>query len=86
MPSTTNSTPEPQDLDTYLKALELGQSLISSGKTKVEATRAMYPLIKDESRDVICQAFVNGADLTERGAMTYFYNAVRHFRKQSPST
>ena len=76
---------KPKDLDAYLKSLELGQSLITEGKTKVEATRAMYPLIKDESRETICQAFVDGAGLTERGAVTYFYNAVRHFKKAAKS-
>lgn len=83
MSSTTAPTPEPQDLDDYLKALELGQSIISSGKTKVEATQAMYPLLKKESREVICQAFIEGANLTDKGAMTYFYNAIKFYRRKT---
>lgn len=85
MTPTETITQKTKNVEALTKAKKLGQSLIAEGKTKVEATRAMYPLIKDESREIICQAFVDGAGLTERGAMTYFYNAVRHFRKLSPS-
>ena len=86
MPSTETTIPKPKNPEAVVRAKKLGQSQIAEGKTKVEATRAMYPLIKDESREIICQAFVDGAGLTERGAMTYFYNVVRHFKKPSKPT
>ena len=38
-------------------------------------------VIKDESREVIIQAFVDGAGLTPKGAQTYFYNAKRKIAK-----
>lgn len=76
----------PKDAVALTNALKIGQALIKEGKTKVEATRAMYPLIKDESREIICQAFIDGSGLTERGAMTYFYNVIRFFKKSAPST
>jgi hypothetical protein len=50
--------------------------------TKADIARAMWPLIKDESRDVIVQAFIEGAALTPKGAQTYFYNCKRWARKQ----
>lgn len=86
MPTTETTTPKPKNPEAVVRAKKLGQSQIAEGKTKVEATRAMYPLIKDESRETICQAFVDGAGLTERGAMTYFYNVVRHFKKPPKPT
>lgn len=38
-------------------------------------------VIKDESREVIIQAFVDGAGLTPKDAQTYFYNAKRKIAK-----
>jgi hypothetical protein len=43
----------------------------------------MYELIYEESREVIVQAFIEGASLTPKGAQTYFYNCKRKFRKRS---
>jgi hypothetical protein len=37
----------------------------------------MYALIAGEPRDIIIQAFVDGAGLTPKGAQTYFYNCRR---------
>ena len=86
MTPTKTNTQKANNPEAVAKATKLGNAQIAEGKTKVEATRAMYPLIKDESREIICQAFVDGAGLTERGAMTYFYNVVRHFKKPSKPT
>jgi transcriptional/translational regulatory protein YebC/TACO1 len=59
------------------KAIAKGKEVLKSGKTKADAAREIYPLVKDESREVIVQVFMQGATLTERGAMTYFYNIKR---------
>ena len=85
MTTTETTIAKPKNPESVAKATKLGQSQLAEGKTKVEATRAMYPLIKDEGREIICQAFVDGAGLTERGAMTYFYNVVRHFKREAKS-
>ncbi len=83
---TANPSPPKAPKDPAVaKAIASGKALIAQGKSKVAATRAMYPLIQSESREVICQAFLEGADLTERGALTYFYNAVRYFKQHTPS-
>ena len=42
----------------------------------------MYPLIKDEPREIIWKAFEEGASLTPKGAITYLYNIVREFKKK----
>ena len=65
------------------KAIAAGQAIIAEGKTKVEAVRAMYPMIKDEPREVIWDAFINGAVLTEKGAVTYLYNMKRESKKKA---
>jgi bisphosphoglycerate-independent phosphoglycerate mutase (AlkP superfamily) len=49
----------------------------------VEVATAMYELIHEESREVIVRAFIEGANLTPKGAQTYFYNCKRKFRKPS---
>ena len=50
---------------------------------KADVARKMYELIKDVSREVIVQAFVEGAALTPKGAQTYFYNCKRRMSKGS---
>lgn len=63
------------------KAIEQGKSAIADGKTKVEVVRLMYPFIINESPEVIWAAFVEGAGLTEKGAITYWYNVRREHKK-----
>lgn len=64
-------------------AIEQGQTLIAEGKTKADAARAIYSEIKGESKDVIVAAFVAGASLTEKGALTYWYNCRRKTAKEA---
>jgi hypothetical protein len=63
------------------KAIADGKNLLKEGKTKAEATREIFPLIKDESRELICHIFQKGAGLTEKGSMTYYYNCRRKLTK-----
>ena len=81
-------TPEitPKNPDAIKKAIAIGQAAIKEGKTKVEATRAMFPLIVNEPREIIWDAFRSGAGLTEKGAMTYHYNLIREAKKAKPSS
>ena len=47
------------------EAIDTGKEMTSKGDvTKAEVARKMYELIKGESREVIVQAFINGANLT----------------------
>lgn len=78
----TESTPAPKNADHVKKAITLGKEMTKKGEvTKADVSRKMYEIIRDESREVIIQAFVDGAGLTPKGAQTYFYNAKRKMAK-----
>ena len=79
MSAATNEAAKPKNAAKVKKAIDLGKSLKNKDKeiTKADITRQMWPLVKDESRDVIVDAFVKGAGLTPMGAQTYFYNCRR---------
>ncbi len=57
--------------------------MIAENGTKADAARAMYELISAEDKDVIVAAFVAGATLTEKGALTYWYNCRRKAAKSA---
>ena len=60
-----------------------GLVLIKEGKSKADAARAIYARISDEPKETIVAAFVAGATLTEKGALTYWYNCKRRAAKAS---
>lgn len=83
-----DKTPDltPKQPDQVKKAIALGKEMAKDMASNPEITKAsvalaMYPLLKDESREVIAAAFVEGAGLTEKGAMTYYYNTKRKAAK-----
>lgn len=83
MPNTeTKSAPVPTNQEQYSVAVAKGLEVIASGGSKADAARAIYEMIKDESRDVIVQAFMEGATVTEKGSPTYFYNVRRQFERK----
>lgn len=60
------------------EAINIGKGMSKSEDvTKADVARKMYELIKDEPREVIVVAFVEGANLTPAGAQTYYYNVKR---------
>ena len=65
------------------EAIAEGNALIQEGKSKADAARAIYAKISNESKEVIVSAFVAGATLTEKGALTYWYNCKRRAAKGS---
>ena len=64
-------------------AIEQGLALIKDGKSKADAARTIYDLLETQGKDVIVAAFVTGATLTEKGALTYWYNCKRKKEKLS---
>jgi hypothetical protein len=76
-----SKAPAPQSVVTderrVAEAIKEGQALIAQGKTKIDAAMAIYRLIEDHSQETLVRAFVEGAALTERGALTYWYNCRR---------
>ena len=62
-------------------AITRGKAIIAEGKSKVDAAMSIYQALNAEEKEVIIAAFVQGATLTEKGAVTYFYNCRRKFKK-----
>jgi len=71
---------------TIQAAIVQGRAMIADGKSKADAARAIFACIKDESKDLIVAAFVEGATLTPKGALTYWYNCKRRASKATKST
>ena len=64
------------------EAIALGKKLSKTPEiTKVAVATEMFALIHDESREIISKAFMEGANLTEKGSMTYYYNCRRKFKE-----
>ena len=64
------------------KAVALGKEMRKAPDTsKADVARKMFETIADEPREIIVQAFVDGAGLTPKGALTYFYNCRRRAEK-----
>ena len=68
--------------DLIAQAVAEGQALIAEGKTKVEAAMAIYRHLNESPQEVVQQAFVEGASLTPKGALTYWYNCRRKFSRE----
>jgi len=84
--STANSgppaAPKPTNPAAVRKAIALGKDMRKQPDTsKADVARKMFETIADEPREVIVQAFVDGAGLTLKGAQTYFYNCRRRAEK-----
>ncbi|WP_206167802.1 hypothetical protein [Variovorax boronicumulans] len=83
----SSKSSEPIEIDlskpTIRAAIDQGKVLIAEGKSKADAARAIFDAIKDEPKDVIVAAFVEGATLTDKGALTYWYNVRRKAAKDA---
>jgi hypothetical protein len=83
--TTPATTAEPKKIDlnkpAIRDAIAKGKAIIKEGKTKADAAMVIYEALKDESKEVIAAAFVQGATLTEKGAVTYVYNCKRKSKK-----
>ena len=71
----------PNDPARYAQAIEEGKKQLNQGNSKADAARAIFRLIHAEPREVVLRAFIEGADVTPKGAPTYYYNINRKFRK-----
>jgi transcriptional/translational regulatory protein YebC/TACO1 len=58
-------------------AIAKGKTLIKEGKTKADVAMVIFEALKAEDKDVVIAAFVQGAGLTEKGSVTYWYNCKR---------
>ena len=71
-----------QDQLRVTKSIQEGQKVIKEGGTKVQASMTMFRLIHDLDQEVVVKAFVEGASLTPKGALTYWYNCRRKLKKE----
>jgi hypothetical protein len=58
-----------------------GKTMLKDSKTKVQVATAMYAKLKGADRETVVAAFKEGAGLTEKGAVTYWYNCKRKTAK-----
>ena len=63
------------------EAIAKGKALIKDGKSKADAAMVIFEALKAEDKEVVVAAFVQGATLTEKGAVTYWYNCRRKSKK-----
>ena len=66
-----------QEITGYQLAVNEGKKLIGEGKTKSQAAMAIYSALQANDKETVVKAFVEGASLTEKGAVTYWYNCKR---------
>ena len=71
----------PKDPSKFSQAIVKAKEIILGGGSKVDAAKAIYPLLENESKEVIHLAFIEGCGLTEKGAMTYRYNLLKRHKK-----
>ena len=75
----------PKDLDLYRQAIEAGRQTLVDERSKAAAARVIFKILSNECRDVVLQAFIEGADITHKGSPTYYYNITRKLKRQKLS-
>lgn len=71
----------PKDYANFSQAIAKAREVIVNGGSKVDAAKTIYPLLENESKEVVHLAFIEGCGLTEKGAVTYRYNLLKHRKK-----
>jgi hypothetical protein len=86
-PATLPVAAEPKKIDlnkpSIKEAIAKGKAIIKDGKSKADAAMEIFVALKDEEKDVVIAAFIQGATLTEKGAVTYWYNCRRKAKKST---
>jgi hypothetical protein len=73
---------EPVPTEIIGQAIADGRALIAQGKSKADAAMAIFRLIGDCPQEAVIQAFIEGASLTPKGALTYWYNCKRKLARE----
>lgn len=66
--------------DDLEQIIAIGKAALANGQSKAEVVRMIYPHLNDQPREIVWYCFIAGADLTPRGAITYFYNVRRNWK------
>lgn len=85
MTKTKNTEAIPADKAVIAQAIAEGRKMIEAGKSKIDTALAIYEKLEGMEQDVIVKAFIEGATLTEKGALTYWYNCRRRLAKERRS-
>ena len=64
------------------QVIEIARQARSTGKSKVDAVRQIYPKIAHCPKEAIWYAIIHGVNLSSRGAVTYYYNMRREWRRE----
>ena len=72
-----------KDSQRLASAISEGKSILKECGSKASAARHIFELIHDEHREIILKAFIEGADVTPKGAPTYYYNISRKFKRRN---
>lgn len=76
--------PVTADMAIVEKAVAEAREMMSRGSTKIDAAMAMFRQLENHPQDVVVRAFIDGAGLTDRGALTYWYNCRRKRSRERP--
>ena len=71
------TTKQPASAEMIDKAINAGKGIIADNKPKIEAAMSIYIALLGETQDTVVSAFIKGAALTPKGAVTYWYNCRR---------
>lgn len=85
LPSRSAPTTVPKDPALYRQALVAGRQTLVDERSKAAAARVIFKILNLESREVVLQAFIEGADITPKGSPTYYYNISRKLKRQKSS-
>ena len=78
----TQLIPFPINPSLYINAIRIGQKVLLEQGSKASAAMEIFKILKEEAREVVLKAFIEGANITPKGSPTYFYNVTRKLRKQ----
>lgn len=78
---------KPTNPSAVKKAIQLGKDMQGQPEvSKADIARKMYETLSGEPREVVARAFVEGAGLTPKGSVTYYYNCKRKAAKGTPAS
>lgn len=85
--SKTQTAKSSKDDDALIaEAVAEGQAAISNGETKIAAAMVIYRKLEALDQETVVQALIDGASLTPKGALTYWYNCRRKLAKERRET
>ena len=63
------------------EAVTAGRSVLERGHPKIDAAMLIYELLEHLPQETVVKAFIDGAGLTSKGALTYWYNCRRRLKR-----